>query len=176
MVDVISLRKVRLSFRTGSSYHRQLPAASEPTSFPGHLALLRFSPCSLIRQLTHEPTRQCASSFRRSILCPHISSKYDIQTQAVLDSNGQSQKSANFRLGVHTDNYSTSVIGLDLPIPKLSFVGLGGSLSPTHGQSWEPPRHGSLARPGHFRTNLIFVGVRLSRGCEQSAVQIGQNH
>ena len=38
------------------------------------------------------------------------------------------------------------------------------------------PRHGSLARPGHCRTNLIFVGVRLPRGCEQSVVPIGQDH
>ena len=47
VVDVISLRKVRLSIFAWAAL---TVVNVELTSVPGHLALLRFSPCPLTRQ------------------------------------------------------------------------------------------------------------------------------
>ena len=51
---------------------------------------------------------------------PHISGNWDIQAQAVLGSDGQSQKSANFRLREHTDN-SSCAERLSLISPSLGY-------------------------------------------------------
>ena len=120
VVDIISLRKAHLSFRIGSSYHRQRPAASEPTR-PRPLGT---SPVfSMLPNPAIDPRTYASMfdffSFRRSILRPHISGKCGIQTRAVLVSDDQSQKSAIFRLRVCTDNYSC-VECMSLISPSLS--------------------------------------------------------
>ena len=124
LVDIIALRKVHLSFRIGSSYHRRRPAASEPTR-PRELgtsAVFSMLPNPAINPRTYASMFDFFS-FRRSILRPHISDKCGIQTQAVLVSDGQSQKSPIFRLRVRTDNYSC------VERMSLIFPSLGHSLS-----------------------------------------------